>query len=304
MDKYKKVLVTGGHGFVGTRLQLQRPDWVYMSSKDCDITDSKKLKSFLNKQKPDAIVHLAAHVGGIKESTENQSQFYYLNSLINLNLIHQAYEAGVKRVLSCLSTCCFPDTNDTYPMTEKDFMKGEPTETNYCYGVAKRGLYVQSKWYTKEYNVLYNTFTPSNIYGPGNNSTLQRGHLISSMIKKFDKAKEGQDIVFWSDGRPLRQHLYVDDLAYLIPEMLNNHETDLPLIVAPEENLSIKEIIQTFQSIYPKKVNFRFNNSLSGQYRKDASSKELLKIVPEFKFTTLKEGLKKTLEWYNKNSTE
>jgi len=161
MNKYEKVLVTGGHGFVGSRLQLQKPDWIYMSSSLCDLTDSKKLKSFLDSVKPDAIVHLAAHVGGIKESTENQSQFYYLNSLINLNLIHQAYRSGVKRVLSCLSTCCFPDTNQTYPMTEHDLMKGEPTETNYCYGIAKRGLHVQSKWYSKEYGVLYNAFTPS-----------------------------------------------------------------------------------------------------------------------------------------------
>jgi GDP-L-fucose synthase len=299
MSKYNKVLVTGGYGFVGSRLRLIRPDWHYMSSADCDITDARQLKRYLSDLKPDAIVHLAAHVGGIKESTENQSQFYYLNSLINLNLIHQAYEAGIPRVLSCLSTCCFPDASDKYPMTEEDFMKGEPTETNYCYGIAKRGMYIQSKWYTKEYGVMYNTFTPSNIYGPGNNSTLQRGHLISSMIKKFDKAQEGDTITFWSDGTPLRQHLYVDDLAYLIPEMLEKHLTDLPLIVAPDENLSIRGIVETFQSIISKKVNFDFNNYLSGQHRKDASSEKLIELIPDFKFTTLKEGLKETLKWYN-----
>ena len=304
MEKYKKVLVTGGRGFVGGRLQNIRPDWIYMSSQDCDIMDAKALREYLDIVKPDAVVHLAAHVGGIKESSENQSVFYYRNSMINLNLIHQCYEAGVKRVLSCLSTCCFPDVADNYPMTEQDFMKGEPTETNYGYGVAKRALYVQSKWYSKEYGVCYNCFTPSNIYGPQNDSTLQRGHLISSMIKKFKAAKGREEVEFWSDGTPLRQHLYVDDLAYLIPEMLEKHTTDLPLVVAPPENLSIRQIVDTFCSIYSGETNYRFNNKLTGQHRKDASSANLLKLVPSFKFTTLKEGLKKTLEWVNINEKD
>lgn len=297
---YNNVLVTGGSGFVGKRLKLIKPDWTYMSSKDCDLTNKEQVREYMQRKKPDAVVHLAARVGGIKEASQNQSEFFYLNTLINLNVIHESYKAGIKRVLSCLSTCVFPDINESYPMTEADLLKGEPTKTNYCYGYAKRNLYIQSKWYSKEYGVCYNTFTPSNIYGPDNKFDFEKGHLISSMIKKFDEAQPGDTITFWGTGHPLRQHLYVDDLVCLIPTLLEKHIDDMPLIVAPDENLSIKEIVETYREIENKSVNVEFNNKLDGQYRKDGSNKNLLKLVKGFEFTSLRDGLKLTNEWYKK----
>ena len=224
---FNKVLVTGGTGFVGRRLKKIKPDWIYMSSDDCDLTDARKLRKYLDDIKPDAVIHLAARAGGIKDSSENQSEFYYLNSIININIIHECYKAGIKRLLSCLSTCCFPDVSDSYPMTEEGLLKGEPTLTNYCYGYAKRNLFVQSKWYSKDYGVIYNTFTPSNLYGPENHFNLNKGHLISSMVKKFYEAKDGDTLTFWGTGNPLRQHLYVDDLVKIIVFLLDNQENRL-----------------------------------------------------------------------------
>jgi len=298
---YNKVLVTGGSGFVGKRLRVIKPDWIYMSSKDCDLTNKDQLKEYLRDVQPDAVIHLAARVGGIKEASQNQSEFFYLNSMINLNVVHECYEAGVKRLLSCLSTCVFPDISESYPMTEDDLLKGEPTLTNYCYGYAKRNLYIQSKWYSKEHNVCYNTFTPSNIYGPDNKYDLNKGHLISSMIKRFDEASPGDTLEFWGTGNPLRQHLYVDDLARVLPILLTEHTSDLPLIVAPDENLSIKQIVETYKKINDKNVNIRFNNELDGQYRKDGSNENLLKLIGDFEFTNLESGLRLTHEWYQKN---
>jgi len=295
---YKKVLVTGGSGFIGTAMQKYKPDWVYMSSKDCDITDKDKFYEYLKEINPDAIVHLAARVGGIKDSVNNQAEFLYLNNLINLNVIHQAYRAGVNRVLSCLSTCCFPDIGDSYPLVEEDLLRGEPTETNYGYAYAKRVLFLQSKYYNECYGVCYNTFTPSNIYGPKNSFDLNNSHFVSSMIRKFSEASEGDTVTFWGTGKPLRQHLYVDDLAEIITLLLESHTTDLPLIVSPNENLSIQEHIDICKSVINKEININFNNSLDGQYRKDASNKRLLEIIGDYDFTTLKEGLKKTYDWY------
>ena len=298
---FKRVLVTGGSGFVGKRLKLLKPDWVYMSSSDCNLMNKNDIKNYLEKVKPDAIIHLAARVGGIKEASENQSDFFYKNSLININVIHAAYEANIKRVLSCLSTCCFPSVNKTYPMSEEDLMVGEPEEINECYSYAKRNLYIQSKWYTREYGVNYNTFTPSNIYGPENVFDLKKGHLISSMIRKFSEAEPGSELTFWGTGKPLRQHIYVDDLARIIVDLLEKHNTDHPIIVAPDENLSIKEIIDTCNRISGKDMQIKFNNYLDGQYRKDGSNRRLLDVIGAFEFTTLEQGLEKTYKWYQEN---
>ena len=295
---YNKVLVTGGTGFVGRRLKLIRPDWIYISSSDCDLTDKEELFKFLSDLKPDAIIHLAARVGGIKDSVENQSEFFYLNSLINLNIIHESFNAGVKRVLSCLSTCCFPDVNDVYPMIEEDILKAEPTESNYCYAYAKRSLFIQSKWYSKQYKICYNTFTPSNIYGPNNNFNADKSHFISNMIRKFYQANDGDTLTFWGTGNSLRQHLYVDDLANIIALIIDKHTTDLPLIIAPDENISIKEIVLICKKITKKDVNICFDGNLTGQYRKDCSNEKLLDIIGDYKFKSLEDGLRGTYKWY------
>ena len=295
---YEKVLVTGGSGFVGKRLKLIKPNWVYMSSEDCNLLERHDIEKYLEKVKPDAIIHLAARVGGIKEASENQSDFFYKNSLININIIHAAYKSNVKRVLSCLSTCCFPGVNKTYPMVEEDLMVGEPEEINECYSYAKRNLYIQSKWYTREYGVNYNTFTPCNIYGPENVFDLKKGHLISSMIRKFYESNPEGELTFWGTGNPLRQHIYVDDLAEIICKLLELHNSEEPIIVAPNENLTIREIIDTCNRISGKNIKINFNNYLDGQYRKDGSNKRLLEIVGDYKFTSFEEGLRKTYEWY------
>lgn len=301
MSKYKRVLVTGGSGFIGKAIEKICPDWIFMSSSDCDITKQDQLQEYLQKVKPDAIIHLAARVGGIKDSHLNQAEFLYLNNLINTNLIHQAYVAGVHRVLSCLSTCCFPDSSDHYPMVESDLLKGEPQESNYGYAFAKRMLYLQSKYYSECYDVKYNTFSPSNIYGENNNSDDVKSHFIASLIKKFATASDDEEIVFWGTGKPLRQHLYVHDLAEIIIMLLDKHNGDLPLIVAPNENLSILKHIDLMKDISNKKVKIKFNGKLDGQFRKDGSNKELIKLVGEYNFTKLRDGLTNTYEWYLKN---
>ena len=297
---YDRVLVTGGSGFIGTAMKKYKPNWIYMSSTDCDITDKDRFYDFLMDTKPDAIIHLAARVGGIKDSVNNQAEFLYLNNLININVIHQAYRAGITRVMSCLSTCCFPDVCDSYPMNEGHLMIGEPTETNYGYAYAKRILFLQSKYYSECYGVNYNCFTPSNIYGPNNSFDNDTSHFISSMIKKFCNSKDGDVLTFWGTGAPLRQHLYVDDLAEIITLLLPVHHGSLPIVVAPDENYSIKEHLEICKRVKNKDVKIGFNGLLDGQYRKDASNKELKKLIGEYKFTSLEDGLLQTALWYKK----
>lgn len=295
------IIVTGGTGFVGKRLQLQNPNWTYLSSKDCNLVNYSETLDLFRDIKPSAILHLANKVGGIKENSTKQAHFYDVNTYINTNVLKAAHESGIKRVLSCLSTCTFPDVVDKYPMTEEDILNGPPAKTNFTYGYTKRALFVQTNAYRQQYGVNYSTFCPSNIYGPSDNFDLDSSHFVPAMIRKIHEAKDGDTVEFWGTGSPLRQQLYVDDLVKIIPFLLKKHNTDIPIIVSPDENLSIKEMIEMFLNNTQKDVRIVFNNNLDGQYRKDGSNKKFKELYGNFEFTKFEDGVLKTYEWYKKS---
>ena len=289
----------GGTGFLGKRLQMFKPEWKYIGSKHCDLMDRSACKKFFKEIKADAIIHLAAKVGGIKENALNQAEFYYKNTIINTNVINEAKNAGIKRVLSSLSTCSFPDRMQSYPFVEEDIMSGPPAITNLSYGFTKRALFVQSNTYREQYGLNYSCFSPSNIYGPGDNFENDKSHFVPAMIRKISEAFEGDTVEFWGTGNALRQQLYVDDLARIIPLTLKYHNTNCPLIIAPNENFSIKKMVEYCIEISGKKVKPLFNGILDGQHRKDGSNHKLLQLIGNFDFTDFKNGLKKTYDFYS-----
>jgi GDP-L-fucose synthase len=299
---YKEVVVTGGTGFLGTRLKIIKPDWIYLSSKDIDLTKTRNFSEFLLDYKIEAVIHLAAKTGGIEKSIKNQSDFHFYNSLISMNVLRQSYEAGVSRVLSCLSTCCYPDISQSYPMKESFILSGVPTESNYGYALAKRELYNQTNFYRKIYNLNYSTFTPCNLYGPGSNFDNEGSHFIASLIKKLVNSKDGDIIKLLGTGRPLRQHLYIDDLAKLIPFLLLDHNTEVPINIAPIENYSINEISELAVKLVDKKIKIEYTNTTDGQLRKDVDNNHLMLLANNISFTSIEEGLIKTIEWYKLNS--
>tara|TARA_R110001599_G_scaffold152351_1_gene337348 strand:- start:2559 stop:3455 length:897 start_codon:yes stop_codon:yes gene_type:complete len=295
------VLVTGGSGFVGTRLKKQNPNWTFLSSRDCDLTDYSSVHDMFISEKPDAILHLASKVGGIKENSTKQAEFYDTNTYINTNVLKAAHNAGINRVLSCLSTCAYPDVVSTYPFVEEDILSGPPAKTNFTYGYTKRALLVQTNAYRQQYGVNYSTFCPSNIYGPNDNFNLDSSHFVPAMIRKVHEAKEGDTVEFWGTGSPLRQQLYVDDLIGIIPFLLKSHNTDVPIIISPDQNLSIKEMVEIFLNNIEKNVKIVFNDKLDGQYRKDGSNKKFKELYGDFEFTKFTNGVLKTYEWYKKS---
>ena len=296
----RNVVVTGGSGFVGKRLQKVRPDWTYLSSKDVDLRSFYDVWDFLRENKPDAVIHLAGKVGGIKDNAEHPAEFFHQNVMMNTNIVHACYKAGVKRLLASLSTCAFPDVVDKYPFTEEDLLRGPPAETNRAYGFAKRALYVQLQAYRNQYGLDYSCFCPSNLYGPEDNFDEDRSHFVPACIKKIDDAPESHVVEFWGTGTPLRQQLFVDDLCKAIPLLLERHHSDTPLIVAPDENLSIRDMAKLCRAIINKPLSFYFNGQLEGQHRKDGSNIKFKELFPDFKFTRFNIGLRKTYEWYKK----
>ena len=239
-------------------------------------------------------------MGGIKENSIKQGEFFYKNVLMNTNLLEAARNSGVPRVLSCLSTCAFPDVVESYPMKEEDLFTGPPANTNFSYGYAKRMLHVQSISYRRQYGLNYSTFCPSNIYGPGDCFNKDKSHFVPALVKKLSEAKPMDTIEFWGTGKPLRQQLYVEDITKIIPVLLEKHNSDRPLLVTPDENLSIHDMIFIAKSITKKDIGVRYNNSLDGQYRKDGSNKKMLDLIGDFQFTAFAKGFKDTYDWYNR----
>ena len=296
-----RVLVTGGTGFLGKRLKKYKPNWIYLSSEMCDLEDYNQTEEILRDLYPDAIVHLAARVGGIKDNSENQAEFYLQNTLINTNIIQAAYSTGVSRVLSSLSTCAFPDVVAEYPFTEKDIFNGPPAKTNFSYGYTKRALHVQTLSYRNQYGLNYSTFCPSNIYGPEDHFDTDKSHFVPALISKITNAENGGEIELWGTGNPKRQQLYVDDLANIIPTLLERHNSEIPLIIAPNENFSIREMAEIANNKIEKNIKISYNGNLDGQYRKDGSNSQFLELVGEFEFTSFNDGIEKTIQWYLEN---
>lgn len=292
------VLVTGGRGFVGKNLQLVKPDWIYVGRENADLTSYEHCKELIQHHNPDAIVHLASLVGGIQYNINNPARIITDNVLMNTNVLEAARTQDVPRVLSCLSTCAFPDHVSEYPMTEDDILAGPPQQTNLPYSFSKRLLYVQTMAMREQYGLNYTCFCPSNIYGPCMDIDLDGGHLVGALINKIESAHDGKIIKVFGTGTPLRQQLYVKDLIKIIPLLLEHHNEHHPVIVAPPENLSVREITEECIRQSGKNLTIEFSGGQDGQYRKDGSSDLLFRIIGDFQFTPFSDGIKQTFDWF------
>lgn len=302
--KYKNILVTGGSGMVGKSLQKIMPDAFYLSSKDCDLTSSEEVKSMLEKYRPDAIVHLAAKVGGIVDNINKPAEYFTDNVLMNTLLLEHARTLGVKRFIGILSTCIYPDIQDNYPMYENELHDGPPTPTNFSYGYAKRCMAVQIDAYNKQYGTKYQYLIPCNLYGEfdkyGDNS-----HFIAALIKKIHIAKKNGDdkIVLFGTGAPLRQFMHSDDLASVIHDCLSCDIYD-NMNVATEENLSIRQMAEiALRACGAEHMTIQFDDTYpDGQFRKDVSISCLRSKLPGFKAIDLHDGIQTTYEYLIDNN--
>jgi GDP-L-fucose synthase len=295
------VLVFGGSGFLGKRLRLVKPNWIYLSSSDCDLQSLEETTDLLRRYDNVSVVHLAGLVGGIQDNESRQAEYFYKNVIINANVLEACRTSGVKRLLCSLSTCAFPNVVDSYPFSEKDMFAGPPAPTNFSYGFTKRMLHVQCLSYRNQYGLNYSTFCPSNLYGPGDYFDKPASHFVASLISKVYNLKEGEPLVLWGTGKPLRQQLFVDDLSGIIPVLLCCHNCNSPIIVAPGENLSINSMAEILREISGKNFDINYSQKLEGQFRKDGNNEAILKLMDGYEFTPFAKGIKTTYEWYMEN---
>lgn len=304
-----KILITGGTGLVGTALQEvfknTEHKTLFLSSKDCNLEKYDKCKLLFDTFKPDYVIHLAANVGGLFKNIHNKVDMFESNLLINMNVLKCCHEFHVKKCISCLSTCIFPDKT-TYPIDETMLHNGEPHYSNDAYAYAKRMLDIHSRAYQQNYGSKFYCVIPTNIYGENDNYHLEDAHVIPSLIHRCYIAKlNNEPFEVRGSGKPLRQFIYSKDLAKIIYKILESYEDKDPIIISVSEKEEVS--IETVARIIAKNMKIEdkiyFETGYSdGQYKKTASNKKLIEWLPEpFNFTPIEEGIQNSIEWFIEN---
>lgn len=297
------LLITGSDGLVGTALrEIIKEDAFFATRRDADLTSYSETETLFRKVRPTKVIHLAALVGGIGGNLMHSGEYFRNNLQINLNTLEAARNSGVRRLVSFMSTCVFPNSGP-YPLTPESLHHGQPHPSNFGYAYAKRMLEVQSRAYRAQWGLDYIIAVPTNIYGPGDNFNLTEGHVVPALIHKTYLAqKQGSPLTVWGSGKPLREFIYSKDVAELTVWMLENYSSEEPLILTSGVEVSISSLVSSISLSMDFEGEIVFDASKpDGQLRKPSSNAALMEKLPNFEFTQLDHGLSITVEWF-KNS--
>jgi GDP-L-fucose synthase len=305
------IVITGGSGLVGNGVKsaLQNSiycdeyNFIFMSSKDCDLSNYQEAYDYFSLYKPKYVIHLAAKVGGLFLNMNQKVDMFLDNITINNNVLKICNELNVEKVVSCLSTCIFPDKT-TYPINETMLHDGPPHSSNDAYAYSKRMIEVLSKAYNEQYGRNFVCVIPTNIYGLYDNFNLQDSHVIPGLIHKCYLAKKNDEpFIVSGTGKPLRQFIHSEDLGKLILWSLFEYELKETIILSPSEDseVSIKYIACKIAEI------FNYNNIIfdttkaDGQFKKTADNTKLMKLIKDFDFISIDDGLLQTIQWFEEN---
>jgi len=294
----EKLLITGGTGLVGSSINRG----IKLSSKDGDLKNWKSTLDLFKQFMPKEVIHCAARVGGVGGNIKAKGEFFYDNIMMNTNVLEACRICNVQKVVSFLSTCIFPDAIE-YPLTEKKIHLGAPHWSNYGYAYAKRMLDVQTTVYRDQYDVNFVSVIPTNIYGPNDNFNLENGHVVPSLIHKCYLAKKNNTkFEVWGSGKALREFIYSKDIGRLTNWVLDSYDESEPIIFSTSEEISIKDLVMLIVDAMNFKGSVIFDiTKPEGQFRKPADNSKLKSYLPEFKFTTIADGIKETVNWFCEN---
>jgi len=294
-----EILVTGARGLVGSEFE----NVIKINSK-IDLRNPTNVDSMIKFYSPKYVIHSAAKVGGVGGNMRYKGEFFYDNIMMNTNVIESARQHDIKKLVCFLSTCVFPD-NVEYPLTESKIHLGPPHFSNDAYAYAKRMADIQIRAYKEQYGLNYKSVIPTNIYGPNDNYDIKNGHVIPSLIHKCFLARESKtDFTIWGSGKPLREFIFSRDVAKLTEWILENYEENEPIILSTSDEISIKDVVEIIVDIMNFKGKIVWDKDKpEGQFRKPSDNHKIKSYLPEFKFTPLYEGLKETIEYFEKNYT-
>ena len=305
------MLVTGGTGLVGNAVREivesePLPGWSFFfaGSKDADLTDAKATHALFERVSPTHVLHLAGKVGGLFANMTDKVDFWRKNVAMQDNVMQECLKRDVAKLVSCLSTCIFPD-EATYPIDETMIHNGPPHFSNEGYAYAKRMVDVQNRLYAARHGSKFTAVIPTNIFGKYDNFHLKDSHVIPGLIHEcFLAKKHGTPFTILGSGRPLRQFIFSKDIAKLMLWVLRSYDEIDPIILSVDEQdeISIGDVARTIADAMEFKGDVVFDHAAAdGQFKKTACNAKLRKYLPDFTFTPFKEGLDETVQWFVEN---
>lgn len=255
MDKESKIYVAGHRGMVGSAIvrELKRQGYeniLTRTHKELDLTNQNSVKKFFEEECPEYVFLAAAKVGGILANSEAPADFMYENMMIEMNVIHSAWVYGVKKLEFLGSSCIYPRLAPQ-PMPETCLLTSELEKTNEAYALAKISGLKYCEYLNRQYGTNYISVMPTNLYGPNDNYHPEHSHVLPALIRRFHEAKVSgiSKVTCWGDGSPLREFLYVDDLANLCVYLMNNYSGDETVNAGTGKELTIKALTELVAQI-------------------------------------------------------
>ena len=303
--KNRRVCVTGGAGFLGSfvqeKLRERGADQVYIPRiEDYDLVKPEDIQRMYDEARPDLVIHLAALAGGIGANRARPADFFYINLMMGVQLMHEAWRRGVEKFVAIGTVCAYPKFTPI-PFKEENLWGGYPEETNAPYGLAKKMLLVQAQAYREQYgfNAIY--LLPVNLYGPRDNFDLETSHVIPALIRKCIEAQEkGQkEVVLWGDGSPTREFLYVGDAADGILTAAEFYAGSEPVNIGSGQEISIKDLAELIGRLTGFQGKIVWDTSKpNGQPRRALDTQRAYDYFGWRAQVPFEEGLRQTIAWY------
>jgi GDP-L-fucose synthase len=313
------VLVTGANGLVGMAVREQvarqkldsaiggsggNTKWFFAVSKDADLRNRESTRALFERVKPTHVLHLAAHVGGLFANMKYQVEFWRDNTFMQDNVFECCKDFQVQRLVSCLSTCIFPDSAPL-PMDESIIMQGPPHFSNRGYAYAKRMVLMLGDLYNEQYGTNFATVVPCNVFGKHDNFSIEDGHVLPGLMHKCYLAKQqNKPFVIWGSGKPLRQFIYSNDLAELMLwYLLESNKTEAVILATDsKDEISIADAAGLVAEAMDFKGEIVFDSSKAdGQFQKTCSNARLRASRPDFEFTPIRSAISDTARWFVDN---
>lgn len=307
MNLDAKIYVAGHRGLVGSAIvrNLEEKGYtniIYRTHKELDLTNQEAVRAFFEQEKPEYVFLAAAKVGGIHANNTYPADFIYDNLMIQNNVIKAAHDFKVKKLLFLGSTCIYPKMAPQ-PIKEEYLLTGALEETNEAYAVAKIAGLEMCKFFKRQYGDNFISCMPTNLYGPNDNFDLKNSHVLPALIRKFHEAKvnNSEVVEVWGTGTPLREFLYVDDMADACVFLMKNYDGEQHINIGTGEEVSIRELAETVKEVIEFEGELVFNTDMpDGTPRKLTTVDKLHRLGWKHK-VSLNEGIKLAYDWFLEN---